>query len=250
MRGFVLTALFCIGFAAFAAQAQETSGHQTGPGGFLGPVIEQKLPESEPLDAVQDDLPAASMHDEQAAEHETQEHAAGAKTEGHESGGLPQLNPQWFPSQIFWLLIAVAMLYAFFSQKTLPEIGKALQSREDHIRNNIETAQKLREKADQEKASWEKAQFQTQEKATNLFSKAEQDVRARTATVTEDLRIRSAKQIQDTEDYIARAKKEAMESIHTVAAEMASLAAKKIVGISTDIDQARTVVRNLNKKAA
>lgn len=250
MRRFALTALFCIGLAAFAAQAEETSGHQAGPSGFLGPVIEQKMPESAPVEPALAE-PSTAPAPIQALVAEGQaEHSAGEQAEGHGSGGLPQLNPQWFPSQIFWLLIAVAMLYAFFSQKTLPQIGTALQSREDHVRNNIETAQKLREKAEQEKAAWEKAQFQTQEKSTDLFLKAEQDVRARAAAVTEELRIRSAKQVQDTEDYIAKAKKEAMESIHSVAAEMASLAAKKIVGISTDIDQAKTVVRNLNKKAA
>ena len=52
------------------------------------------------------------------------------------------------------------------------------------------------------------------------------------------------------EREIDLAKKDAIEGIHTIAAEIATQAAKKIVGVSTDIDQAKSVVRNINKKAA
>ena len=47
-----------------------------------------------------------------------------------------------------------------------------------------------------------------------------------------------------------KAKAATMEDMQHLAAEIASKAAEKIIGIETDIDQAKTVVRSLKAKAA
>ncbi len=186
---------------------------------------------------LQEGMPGA-----EGAVHETGEH--------HGSGGLPQLNPQWFPSQIFWLAIMFAILYTFFSKMALPRIGSVQQKRQAHIEHDIATAQKLRENAELAKAHYDRAVAEAQDKSTKLYLKAEEEVKAKMAAGLEEFKSRSLLQIRDTEDSIDKAKKEAMEGIHSIAAEIASIAAEKIVGISTDINQAKDVVRNINKKAA
>jgi F-type H+-transporting ATPase subunit b len=52
------------------------------------------------------------------------------------------------------------------------------------------------------------------------------------------------------EGEINKAKAAAMEDMQHLAAEIASMAAEKIIGVETDIDQAKTVVRSLKAKAA
>ena len=42
-------------------------------------------------------------------------------------------------------------------------------------------------------------------------------------------------------------KHQAMDDMNNIAAEIASAAAEKIVGLSTDLNQAKTVVQSLNK---
>ena len=169
---------------------------------------------------------------------------------GESKGGLPQFDPSSFPSQLFWLAVAFGILYFFFSKKTLPEIGRVLQKRQAHIEHDIATAQKLRGNAEEAKARYERAVAEAQAQSTKLYLKAEEEVKFKMAQGMEEFKSRAALQVKDTEDSIEKAKKEALESIQSIAAEIASVAAEKIVGISTDLDQAKTVVRNINKKAA
>ena len=144
----------------------------------------------------------------------------------------------------------MCILYFFFSKKTLPEIGRVLQKRQAHIEHDIATAQKLRGNAEEAKARYERAVAEAQAQSTKLYLKAEEEVKFKMAQGMEEFKSRATLQVKDTEDSIEKAKKEALESIQSIAAEIASVAAEKIVGISTDIDQAKTVVRNINKKAA
>ena len=62
-----------------------------------------------------------------------------------ESGGMPQLNPEFWVSQIFWLIITFGILYVVLSKFILPKISSNLELRKSQIQENIETAEKQRE---------------------------------------------------------------------------------------------------------
>ena len=180
------------------------------------------------------------------------EHSAGHGEYKKEAkkGGLPQFDPSSFTSQIFWLVICFGIMFFFFSKKTLPDIGGIMQRRAAHIEHDIATAQKLRESAEEAKARFERAVGEAQQKSTAIFVKAEQEVKAKITGSLDEFKNRSLLRLKDAEDSIEKSKKEALDGIQQVAAEVASIAAEKIVGISTDIDQAKNVVRNINKRAA
>ena len=46
-----------------------------------------------------------------------------------ESGGMPQLNPEFWVSQIFWLVLTFGLLYIILSKLILPKISNNLESR-------------------------------------------------------------------------------------------------------------------------
>jgi F-type H+-transporting ATPase subunit b len=62
-----------------------------------------------------------------------------------ESGGMPQLNPEFWFSQIFWLTITFGILYIVLSKLILPKISSNLEQRKSQISDNIEAADKQRE---------------------------------------------------------------------------------------------------------
>ena len=61
-----------------------------------------------------------------------------------ESGGMPQLNPEFWISQIFWLTITFGILYIVLSKFILPKISANLEIRKSQILENIEAAEKGR----------------------------------------------------------------------------------------------------------
>ena len=51
----------------------------------------------------------------------------------HGSAGLPQFDFASFPSQIFWFLVAIVVLYLLFSKIVLPRIGGVIEERHDAV---------------------------------------------------------------------------------------------------------------------
>jgi F-type H+-transporting ATPase subunit b len=64
-----------------------------------------------------------------------------------ESGGMPQLNPEFWISQIFWLIITFGVLFIVLTKVILPKISDNLETRKSQILENIETADKQKEES-------------------------------------------------------------------------------------------------------
>ena len=54
---------------------------------------------------------------------------------------MPQLNPEFFASQIFWLIISFAILYIVMAKFALPKIADVIESRRDIIARDFEDAE-------------------------------------------------------------------------------------------------------------
>lgn len=168
----------------------------------------------------------------------------------HASAGLPQMDPTWFPSQIFWLAVTFLCLYVIFSRKILPEISSTLEARREQIQGDLDSAQGLKDQAENVHQAYDKILGEARKDASELFVKTDEEIKALTHKKLEAFRARAAKENARIEKQIEESKTNAMTDMHAVAAEIASLAAEKIVGISTDLDQAKSLVKNIDKKAA
>jgi len=60
---------------------------------------------------------------------------------------MPQLNPEFFLSQVFWLVITFSFLLIFLWRISLPRISSVLEKRENKINDEIQTAKKLQTEA-------------------------------------------------------------------------------------------------------
>ena len=56
---------------------------------------------------------------------------------------MPQLNPEFYLSQVFWLVITFSFLLIFLWRISLPRISTVLEKREDKINNDIQKAKNL-----------------------------------------------------------------------------------------------------------
>ena len=61
---------------------------------------------------------------------------------------MPQLNPEFYISQVFWLVITFSFLLIFLWRISLPRINSVLEKREDKINNEIQTAKNLQTEAE------------------------------------------------------------------------------------------------------
>jgi F-type H+-transporting ATPase subunit b len=164
--------------------------------------------------------------------------------------GLPQFDPTWYPSQLFWLAVCFVVLYVIFSKATLPAIGGVLENRKSLVEKDIADATRMKADAEAAQQSYEGNLAHSQAENTRLSNEAHEAAKAKAEANANEFRARAEKEVKALEGRISKAKAEAMEDMETIAAEVAREAAEKIVGIPTDLNKAKTVVKSLQKKEA
>ena len=91
---------------------------------------------------------------------------------GAESGGMPQLNPEFWISQIFWLTLTFGILYIILSKLILPKISDNLESRKSQILENVEAAEKQRQNSEEKLKEYEKIVLKSKMEAKSIFNQA------------------------------------------------------------------------------
>ena len=96
--------------------------------------------------------------------------------ESSASGGMPQLDPEFWFSQIFWLIITFGILFVILSKLILPKISENIEVRKSQISENIEAAEKEREESENKIKEYEKIILDSKTEAKNYFIKAREKI--------------------------------------------------------------------------
>jgi len=63
-------------------------------------------------------------------------------------GGMPQLNPDYWISQIFWVMLIFGTLYVILWRTILPKINENLENRKSQILTDLDEAQELKNQSE------------------------------------------------------------------------------------------------------
>ena len=69
--------------------------------------------------------------------------------------GMPQLDPKYWASQAFWLILVFVILYISLSKFYLPKIKINLDNRENKIKEDLENANKFKEQSEKKIKEYE-----------------------------------------------------------------------------------------------
>tara|TARA_B100000029_G_scaffold511773_1_gene606691 strand:- start:764 stop:1354 length:591 start_codon:yes stop_codon:yes gene_type:complete len=165
-----------------------------------------------------------------------------------ESGGMPQLNTEFWISQIFWLIITFGALFIVLSKIILPKISNNLESRKSQILENIEKAEKQREESENKIKEFDKIILDTKIKAKNYLSEARQKILQDINKKKETLESEINKEIDLAEKEINELKKNAPDKINKIAIETSSDLLKQIIGVEVNKSSLTAIVEDLSKK--
>jgi F-type H+-transporting ATPase subunit b len=147
-----------------------------------------------------------------------------------ESGGMPQLDPSSYASQIFWLAITFILFLLICWKVALPKIGQVLDDRRQRIEGDLEEARGLRDEAEKVLAEYEAAVAQARADAQVIVRTSAKEAQERAAHEHERLGGQVSGMIGEAEERIAKAHAEAITHINDVASELAVVAAAKLLG--------------------
>ena len=69
--------------------------------------------------------------------------------------GMPQLDPTYWASQGFWLILIFTILYISISKFYLPKIKNNLDNRENKIKEDLDNANKFKEQSEAKRDEYE-----------------------------------------------------------------------------------------------
>jgi len=165
-----------------------------------------------------------------------------------ESGGMPQLNPEFWISQIFWLTLTFGILYVVLSKIILPKISANLELRKSQIQENIETAEKKRESSEAKLKEYEEIIQKSKLEAKNIFKDARIKVLKDINFKKDILDKQIDEEIKKSEKEIEVLKRAAPEKISKIAIETASDLIKKLIGAEINNSSISAIVNDLSKK--
>ena len=165
-----------------------------------------------------------------------------------ENSGMPQLNPEFWISQIFWLILTFGILYVLLSKLILPKISVNLEIRKSQILENVEAAEKQREESEQKIKNYEKIIQDSKVEAKNYFNQTREKILKNINQKKNNLENELNEEIKKAENEIKELKNKSPEKINKIAIETSSDLIKQLMGIQVNNSSISTIVNSLSKE--
>ena len=165
-----------------------------------------------------------------------------------ESGGMPQLNPEFWISQIFWLTLTFSILFFVLSKFILHKISENLESRKSKILENIQLAEKQREESEKKIKEFEKIILDRKNEAKKYFNDNRQKLLLEISKKKEFLEKEIDEEIKIVEKEINDLKNKAPEKINKIAIETSTSLIKQLIGVEVNNSNVSAIVEDLTKK--
>ena len=162
--------------------------------------------------------------------------------------GMPQLNPEYWISQIFWLIIIFASLYIALSKIILPKISKNLETRKSQILDHLDQAEKFKEKTEKKIKEYEKILNESKKEAKIIMSESRKLINQNINKKKDHLKSEIEKEIQKTEDEIKLLKINSINNINKIAIETSSNIVKSIINLDLNKSNVSAIVEDISKK--
>ena len=144
--------------------------------------------------------------------------------------GMPQLDPTYWASQAFWLILIFSGLYLVLANLFIPKIKSSIDNRENKIKDDLDEAQKLKNLAEQKlkeyELSIESAKTEVQKIIFESKNKLNLEIRNKKKKFEKEIEI----EVESAEKEIENLKKNSLKSISAISEEMSSKVIEQISG--------------------
>ena len=162
--------------------------------------------------------------------------------------GMPQLDPKYWASQAFWLILVFSILYISIAKFYLPKIKKNLDNRESKIKEDLDEANKLKNLSEKKIKEYEIILENSKKEVTKILLESKN-------TLNKDIKNKKDSMEKEIENEISKAQKEILEmkknsinSINNISQEIASNIIEKISGDKLNESSTRAVIEDVSKK--
>ena len=157
---------------------------------------------------------------------------------------MPQLDPEFFVSQLFWLVVTFSFLFLFLWKVSLPRIGSVLEKRENKINNDIATAKQLQIEAEKIQDQIEQKLRDSKERNFGLIKNSIVNLKNKASEELLKLDNELNKKIEKSATVIENNKKESLKQIHEQIHEITKLTLSKLSSVQINDQEIKESVAN------
>jgi len=162
--------------------------------------------------------------------------------------GMPQLNPEFWASQIFWLFLIFSGLYIIIWKVFLPKISNSIENRKSRVINDLNETQKLKDNAVKKLDEYNKIIENSKKEAKKIIEEnkkiLDKEIDIKKKKFSEEIE----KELIKTEKEIHSLKKSSVLNINKIAVEISSEIIKKIVGSEVNKSSVSAIVEDVIKR--
>jgi F-type H+-transporting ATPase subunit b len=162
--------------------------------------------------------------------------------------GMPQLDPKYWASQAFWLILVFTILYISVAKFYLPKIKNNLDNRENRIKDDLDDANKFKELSETKLKEYEKILedakkevIKIQIESKNLLDK---DIRTKKDAIEKEIE----KEILKAQKEINDLKRDSISDIQKISENIASNIIETISGDKLNESSIKAAVEDISKK--
>ena len=162
--------------------------------------------------------------------------------------GMPQLDPTYWASQAFWLILVFTILYISISKFYLPKIKDNLDNRENKIKEDLENAQKFKEQSDLKIIEYETILEKAKKEVSKIHFESksilDKDIKSKKEVMEKEIE----KEILKAQKEIKDLKKNSITSIENISVNIASDIIENISGDKLNESSIKATIEDVSKK--
>ena len=161
--------------------------------------------------------------------------------------GMPQLDPTYWASQAFWLILVFTILYISIAKFYLPKIKNNLDDRENKIKEDLDAANKFKEFSELKLKEYEKILMRSKKEMIKIHleskNKLDKDIQAKKSAMEKEIE----NEISKAQKEIAELKKSSISDIQNISKDIASNIIENISGDKLNESSIKAAVEDVSK---
>ena len=162
--------------------------------------------------------------------------------------GMPQLDPKYWASQAFWLILVFVILYISLSKFYLPKIKSNLDNRENKIKEDLENANKFKEQSEAKLKEYglilDKAKKEVNKIHFDSKTALDKDIQSKKEVIEKEIE----KEILKAQKEISELKKNSISSIQNISENITANIIENISGDKLNESSIKSAVEEISKK--
>jgi F-type H+-transporting ATPase subunit b len=163
--------------------------------------------------------------------------------------GMPQLDPKYWASQAFWLIIVFSALYIAIAKFYLPMIKNNLDGRENKIKDDLDDANKFKELSELKLKEYEKILESAKKEMIKIHLDSRNALDKDIQTKKKEIEKEIENEILKAQKEIVELKKESLKDIHKISENIASDIIENISGDKLNESSIKAAVEEVSKKS-